>query len=332
MPAVATLYTVSDGRYFIGTVALLNSLRLAGNQAELVVLDRGLSLDQRDRLNEHARLVRLDADVFHTPILYKPFPHLLDAEGVVVVIDSDIIVTGTLDDILGRARDGSICLFPNHPESRNRWFAEWEEIFELTSPPRRQPHLNGGFIAFSIDHWPDLLRRWWEACARLPPERVFLGSATDPVWGGDEDALNAVLMSEVPAAAVVELPDEAPFLPLGMRRTRVVDKRVLACTYRGRPTRLLHELGRLKPWEKRAWLRVRRDAYVQLLPRTLFGPDVALRLRPDEVPLWLRPAASGEASLRVLSVGNRAVRAIIRTLPVSTREWVRQCVLRLARA
>jgi hypothetical protein len=330
---VATaLYTVSDERYFVGTVALLNSLRLTGNQAELVVLDRGLTAEQAERLGEHARLVQVDAQVFHTPILYKPFPHLLQPEGIVVVIDSDIMITRSLEDIFRLADEGSICLFPNHPEARDRWFAEWEQIFSLSSPPRHQPHLNGGFLAFSATHWPDLLERWWHACASMPPDRVFTGEATDPVWAGDEDALNAVLMSEVPRHAVVELPDEAPLLPLAMRDMTIVDEQTLACLYRDRPARLLHLLGIPKPWEKRAWLRVRRDAYVRLLPRVLFARDVQLRLRHADVPVWLRPGARAEVVLAALSLVNGSTRRLARALPNSAQGWMYERLRSLARA
>jgi hypothetical protein len=50
LPAEVTHYTVSDHRYFLGTVALLNSLSLTGTVGELVVLDAGLRPKQRNDL------------------------------------------------------------------------------------------------------------------------------------------------------------------------------------------------------------------------------------------------------------------------------------------
>lgn len=47
---------------------------------------------------------------------------------------------------------------------------------------------------------------------------------------------------------------------------------------------------RPKPWEDRAWLRVRRDAYVRLMPRLLFADDVPIRLSAADLPVWLRPS------------------------------------------
>jgi hypothetical protein len=52
-PAV-THYTVSDHRFFLGTVALRNSLRLIGNGGEVVVLDVGLTATEREMLSDHA--------------------------------------------------------------------------------------------------------------------------------------------------------------------------------------------------------------------------------------------------------------------------------------
>ena len=48
MSAPATFYTVTDAEFFPGTVALLNSLRLVGHREPLVVLDNGLTPEQRD--------------------------------------------------------------------------------------------------------------------------------------------------------------------------------------------------------------------------------------------------------------------------------------------
>ena len=56
-----TYFTVSTHRFFLGTVALLNSLRLTGNAGELVVLDAGLTPDERElleRSSERSSLLR----------------------------------------------------------------------------------------------------------------------------------------------------------------------------------------------------------------------------------------------------------------------------------
>jgi len=54
-----TYYTVSDDEFFLGTVMLVNSLRLTGNHGKVVVLDAGLTAEQSATLERHAEIVTL---------------------------------------------------------------------------------------------------------------------------------------------------------------------------------------------------------------------------------------------------------------------------------
>jgi hypothetical protein len=56
-----TYYTVSDHRFFLGTVALLNSLRLTNNGGDFVVLDVDLTPSERELLSDHATVFALRA-------------------------------------------------------------------------------------------------------------------------------------------------------------------------------------------------------------------------------------------------------------------------------
>ena len=59
-----TYYTVSNDPFFLGTVALFNSLHVTGNTGTFVVLDAGLTAAQRELLAPHADIVSLeDLDV-----------------------------------------------------------------------------------------------------------------------------------------------------------------------------------------------------------------------------------------------------------------------------
>jgi hypothetical protein len=317
----ATFYTIADARFFVGAVALLNSLRLVGHCEELVVLDGGLSSEQRLLLEPHATLTRIDRSFAGT--LLKPYPHLLGAAGTLALIDSDIVVTASLDPVIARAAEGKICAYPDDPRARDRRFEEWRRIFDLSEPLRRQKYVNAGFVAFSTMHWPGLLSRWWQACERIPSERVFTGDAANPLENGDQDALNALLMSELPADALAELPPES-ILPIDLRKTRLMDPRRLTCVLDERPARIVHYTGSPKPWEAGAWMRARNDAYVQLLRRVLFGSDVCLRLQPSDVPLWLRPTAAGRYLLRLLSPVNTTTRRIAGRLPPESQRRLRR--------
>ena len=310
----ATFYTIADAGFFPGLVALLNSLRLTGNSGDLVALDRGLTTAQRRLLEGHVSLVELPEAPAGSPILLKPYPGALGASGTIVLVDSDMIVTRSLADIAALAGDGRICAFPDPLPHRGRWFAEWEQELELRAPLRRRTYLNAGFLALSTDHWPDLLGRWWELCERVPREQLF-GRFEQPFWAGDQDVLNAILASEIPEEAIAELPADGEAYPEDLLEAVVVDERTLRCELRGRPTSILHYSLGPKAWERKAWVRLRDDAYVRLLPRLLFGDDVAVRLDPKSVPFWLRPGAPARALVRGADLAHGGVRGAVHALP-----------------
>jgi hypothetical protein len=322
-----TYYSVANARFFPGAVAMLNSLRLTGNEGELVFLDDGLSEDQRRRLEPYARLQAMSRDAVARPTLLKPSVHELHAGGVAVLIDSDIVVTSALDDIVDRAAEGKVCAYPDHPDALTRIFEEWVEVFGLQAPLHQRTYVNAGFLAVGGDLAPRLLRRWWETTERLL-EEPWTPDARSPTWDLDQDSLNALLMSEVAPDEVVDLQGMA--LPPELYRTRVADERTLASTLDGRPVRLLHYTGTPKPWDARGWTRSRRDAYTELLPRLLFADDVPIRLRLDEVPVWLRPTRAGRRALSALNLVNRGLRAVASRTPRVVEDRLRLLRSRLA--
>lgn len=293
-------FTISDAAYFPGTVALVNSLKLTGHDQRVVVLDRGLTETQRRRLSAIVDVVDLPSSAPSDSYLVKPYPALLGVAGVVVLIDSDMIVTDSLQPILERAASGQICAFPNHPSALWRTFSEWHDLFDLEQPLRRQPYLNAGFVAVSVDRWPRFLDRWWSACAGIP-ERCAGLADPEPLAQLDQDALNAILMSEIPATSVEILPSYEWHLG----RVEIVDESRLVCVANGAHQPLLHTPRTPKVWQARGWRHVEPStrAYVELMPRVLFWRDLPIRVTPDEVPLWLRP---GRLS-RVSAAGMAAV-------------------------
>jgi len=299
----STYYTTSDSRFFIGTVAMINSLRLTGHQGQVVVLDLGLTEDQRRRL---AQVGRVEAPHVTPGPSRKAFPAPQRTTGRIVMIDSDILVVSSLRHLFEAVDRGKICVChdPDH-----RWFAEWQKQLALRAPLRRgQRYANAGFVAFHAERWPWLLERWAEVRSCVPKER--LGIESYPFRDSDQDPLNAVLMSEVPPGAVHVEPDWAHAHPPALPHVQVVDERALTCTDGRHPVTFLHHSGVPKAWELAGWRRDFREAYIQLLPRVLCDDDVALRLGQHEIPWWLRPTISGGLAFRIQPQAKRVSRRI----------------------
>ena len=289
-------FTIGDSGYFLGVVALLNSLRLTGNTMPLAVLDLGLTPDQRRLLEPHCDLESRPRSCY--PYLQKPEILQRASASVAVYLDSDIIVTGSLDDALREAASGQLVACADGLP--DRWFAEWADEFALRAPLRREVYLSSGFVAFSPERMPELVSRWSALCVALGDRKLGLDARgpDDPLWFGDQDALNAILMSEIPPGRVVRRAEMAFDLP-GRAETRVVGVEALRCERRGTPVRFLHSIGHPKPWQPRARWDWRPNAYTRCLPRTLVGPDLALRVPEAMVPSWLRDgrAAAGSRAL-----------------------------------
>jgi hypothetical protein len=316
MTATATFYTVTDAGFFPGTVALLNSLRLVGHDEPLIVLDNGLTESQRERLDQFVSIVDVPRDSTSiAPPALKPFPYLVGATGTVVFVDSDMIVSASLAPLFALAAKGQICLFPDNPYQRERWFPEWQEMFSLHDLPRRQTYLNSGLVVFSVDHWPRLLEKWSAACSLVPAEVMFKVE-DHPLGYGDQDALNAILMSEIDAESITVLPYEGVSGP-DDRPVKIVSGDRLICMRDDLRISVLHHWDRPKVWcPSRAGRRRMSlpEPYIRLFPRVVFGEDVTLQLSPSDVPWWLRPGPRHELALRhqrALAASTRAKRVAI---------------------
>jgi hypothetical protein len=171
-----------------------------------------------------------------------------------------------------------------------RWFAEWATIYGLRAPLRHEPYRNSGVVVVDRRQQPDLVERW-RACggrvARVPVSTTGPDETVSPIWYRDQDAFNAVLMSEVPPGQV------GPILDGVLRRaellsTRVVDPARLRCRRGGHAVPFLHHLLSPKPWFPHAPVRLPENAYVRCLRRVLTGDDVAIRVPPALLVPWLR--------------------------------------------
>jgi hypothetical protein len=294
-------YTVADRRYFIGAVALLNSLRLVGHSEPLVIVDAGLTAEQKSVIGEEAILVPAPPGV---PIVsLKPHGPKARPADVAVIIDSDMIVVRALSQLIEEARRGAFVAFLNN---HDRFVPEWSSLLGLP-PLQRNPYFNAGLLFIPHSIGSRFIEQWIEA-----QERAALGQfrfekagtvATDPLAFGDQDVCNAIASTYLEPGQIRLVENRlAPMVPFS--GIRLIDKRGLVCSFRdGARPYLLHHISR-KPWLQPTTTNV----YTRLLPRVLLGPDVAVRLEPDTVPLRLR-----EGWLALVDRGRASMQASIRT-------------------
>ncbi len=305
-----TAFTVGDARYFPGVVGLVNSLDVIGHTGEIVVLDCGFSAEQREALKVRCTLFPLpEADRVasspHYNKLVAPGSWDFGPDDVAVIIDSDIVVTGSLDELTARAAEGELVAFADE-QMPDRWFSEWQDLFELASQPRRQEYVNTGLVVFAPSAWPELIKRWRQLCVLVAahPMVGYGGAFTDPLAFGDQDALNAALMTDYPAQ-VVYRPNKAKFPMIGALTkvfggVKIVERSTLACSYAGQRCVALHSTGTPKPWQSlRA---IRRTAYALLLRDMLNRPGLAIAVPPGTTPPWLRDDVGADIVLRARSI------------------------------
>jgi hypothetical protein len=303
--AEVRFFTSADSRFFVAAAAMLDSLRLSGNTAPAFVVDAGLQPDEIVRLRTTAEVLMLPPTLVGLdPLFVKLTADLFWSSGIVVLLDSDMIITAPFDDLIEQAAAGKIAVHPDHDITRGRQFQEWAATFELRAPLRSQRYVNTSPLALSLDRWPHFLERWRHACDRLPADWPTQGFSR-PFGLADQDALNALLMSETPAEATWTASDGRTVHADGLREVDIVEARSLTCRYRGVTPIVLHYGLSPKAWERSGWRRIRADdAYVRLLRRLLFDRDARVPVRPSEVPIWLRPRGVGRIAAMLLGLVN----------------------------
>jgi hypothetical protein len=287
LPELAcAFYTIADERFFVGAVALLNSLRLAGHGETLFVVDTGLKDEQRAQLGQHVTL--LPAPAAEHAVFLTPYGPLARPAQVAVILDADLIVTRPLTELIDAARSGRIVGFKEPVPTQERCFEEWRTTLDLPTL-RRQPYINAGQLFVSHELASRLLPLWAEALKRVPFEatqyarRFASARLGDPFFFADQDVLNAILAAHFGPDEFLALDYRyAPHAPF--EGLQLADATALDCRYADgeRPYLLHHILA--KPWLKAT----RASIFSQLLTRLLLEPDVALRLEPRQVPLRLR--------------------------------------------
>jgi hypothetical protein len=311
----AAFYCVADERYFLGAVGMINSLRVLGHDEPVFVLDCGLTAEQRRLLSPHATLV--DAPGEAPPWLLKTVAPLRHPAEVMVLIDVDIIVTRSLDELIARAAEPRVVAIENDTQ---RFVAEWGELLGL-GEVRRQPYVSSGLVLLGQPAGEQVLRLMDELQDKVNFDRTFWrANAPDyPFLYGDQDVFNAILASHIERELLVALPNSlAPNPPF--KGLRVVDETSLRVAHPdGTEPYVLHNFYR-KPW----LARTRSNPYSRILTRLLLGSDVALRLEPQQLPLRLRTGLMATCARHVVDVAIGAPAYVHRRVkpgPRGSRGW-----------
>jgi hypothetical protein len=280
-------YCVADQRYFLGAVGLVNSLRLIGHDEPVYVLDCGLSDEQRELLGGEAELVPGPRDApAHVLKAIAPLAHPAD---VMVLIDTDMIVTRSLAPLIRRAAEGKVVAFRDRQQ---RFVPEWGELLGL-GDARAGPYVSSGLVICERALGKPVLELLDGLQSKVDFELTFWRRRVRdyPFLYADQDLLNAILRTRVEADRLVPLEHRlAPTPPF--EGLSLVDREGIRCAYRdGTEAYLLHHYAR-KPW----LVRTRSNVYSRLLTRMLLAPDVVMRLEPDQLPPRLRTGFAGRAA------------------------------------
>jgi hypothetical protein len=278
----AAFYCVSDDRYFLGAVGLVNSLRLIGHAEPIYLLDCGLTEGQRDALAAEVTLVPGPAD--EAPHVLKAIAPRQNPADVMVLIDTDMIVTRRLDPLLAEARAGKVV---GGSARMERFCPEWATLLDLeTVEPR--PYLSTGLVVAGGGLGKEIVRLVDERRDRVDFELTFWRrNVTDyPLLHADQDLINAALAARASAEEIVvfdpRLSASPPFQGL-----RVIDARRLRCAYGDgtEPFVVHHWLA--KPWLEETY----HGVYSQLLRRLLVGEGLPIRVPESMLPLRFRNGA-----------------------------------------
>jgi hypothetical protein len=280
-------YCVSDEGYFLGAVGLINSLRMVGHTEPIVLLDCGLTARQRELLGTQATVVTAPGD--DPPWLSKTIAPLRHPADLMILVDVDVIVTRSLDELITGAAGGSVVAFENNID---RFVPEWGKLLELGAL-RRQRYLSSGFIAVAKTPWERTLRLWQDRMRRVEGESTYFARNVPdyPRFYVDQDVLNAILASEVDPKRIMAVENRLlPAIPF--EGLTVIDETSLRCAYAdGTEPYALHHILPAKPWIASG----AGGIYARLLRRLLNGPDVAVRVPRQDIPMQLRAGTLGSA-------------------------------------
>jgi hypothetical protein len=201
---------------------------------------------------------------------------------VMVLIDTDIVVTRPLSDLIERANGDRVVGFEN---DRPRFVPGWGGLLDL-GEARPGPYVTSGLLALGGAAGRETLELVDHRQGRVDATRTVFGERPDPSYPFyylEQDVLNAVLRTRVADDRLDVLPNRlVPNPPFAGVRLR--DERAATVAYDGGTAPYaLHHFGR-KPWLEPVY----HGLFSRLFARLLLGPDLAIRIPEEMVPLRMR--------------------------------------------
>jgi hypothetical protein len=272
-------YCIADDDYFLGAVALVNSLRLLGHDEPVRMLDVGLRDDQRALLKRE--VIIMDGPRGAPPWLLKTLAPDQRPARVMILLDADLVAVRSLRPLIDRAASGRLVLFRNPID---RFVPEWGELLDLGRAQRR-PYVSSAAIVAGTPLGDEVLALLADRQKAVDFGRTYWrgGELEYAFRFGDQDVLNAILAAKVEPGLVDVLDSRlAPTPPFA--GLRVVDEGALRCAYAdGEAPYLVHHHV-TKPWLEPTY----HGVYSRLLRRLLIGNDLALVVAEEDLPLRLR--------------------------------------------
>jgi hypothetical protein len=305
----AAFYSVSDSRYFLGAVGMVNSLRLLGHREPVYVLDCGLTDAQRALLAPQANLVPAPSEA--PPWLLKTVAPLRHPAEVMVLMDADIVATRPLTELIEIASHSRVVAFQNDID---RFVPEWGELLDL-GPVRRQPYLSSGFVALSASLGKLVLGLMEDRQDRVDFELTYWRRNVPeyPFLYGDQCVFNAILASRVEPERIAALDNRLASNP-PFRGLRVVDESTLRCAYGdGTEPYLIHHFT-AKPWLESTF----DGVYSRLLRRLLTGADLPVRVPKSWIPLRMRTGPFAYANRKLVNVREQLRWRVLKPLAART--------------
>jgi hypothetical protein len=286
-----SIYTVANDRFFVGLLGLVSSARVNGHDGPIVVVDSGLRPEHIEVLSGHATFIPAPQNV---PSHYlKAVGPLSQPDDIMMFVDSDMLCVRPFDDIVEKARAGSLVAFEDLGRagfSDSLW-SQWGDRLGLG---RLEPgtYVNGGFVAAPRDLGTAFFEDFRHAIQRVDPDETYI-DAPDidvrlPFTYACQDVINALLARAAVRPTVEVLPyRDAPHAPFA--GIHVDGELTCVDDQGGRPYLLHHTLQ--KPWLEP----LPGNPYTSLLVKYIHHPGAPV-VDEQMLPRFLRPGVLGDTA------------------------------------